>query len=83
MVGRIERFDGGGRTQLKVDREMLRQAHVIGQAFNKWILIRAGTDIVLVDQVLRRPDKFCPASGDAPEERLHTCPREVAVIVSD
>ena len=49
--GRIERFDGGCRTQLKVDRQMLLHARVVGQAFNKWIVARAGADIVLVDQV--------------------------------
>jgi len=48
---RIEKFDGQYRSQLKIDRKMLDEGHVIGQAFNKWILVKSGADIVLVDQV--------------------------------
>ena len=48
---------------------MLRQANVIGQAFNKWIVVKAGTDIVLVDQVspTTRAGKVWPTVFD-----LHT-----------
>jgi hypothetical protein len=30
---------------------MMQKARVIGQAFNKWIVVQAGADVVLVDQV--------------------------------
>lgn len=48
---RIEKVEGQYRSQLKIDRAMLQQARVIGQAFNKWIVVQAGADVVLVDQV--------------------------------
>ena len=48
---RIEKFEGQYRSQLKIDRAMMQKARVIGQAFNKWIVVQAGADVVLVDQV--------------------------------
>jgi DNA mismatch repair ATPase MutL len=35
---------------------MMQQARVIGQAFNKWIVVQAGADVVLVDQVTPHPE---------------------------
>ena len=37
---RIEKFDGQVRSQLKIDRAMLQQAHVVGQAFDRWIVMQ-------------------------------------------
>ena len=47
---RIEKFEGQFRSQLKVDREMLQKAQVVGQAFDKFIVVIAGDDVLLVDQ---------------------------------
>ncbi len=37
---RIEKFDGQVRSQLKIDRAMLQQAHVVGQAFDRCIVVQ-------------------------------------------